>query len=77
MQGIDDLDENETKPTKLSENKQAPGCEIDADYSEQDGEGEAELSEPAQPISAKADSKQMAHPLMKVEMTLLLLKRAA
>lgn len=37
--------------------------EIDADYSEQDGEGEAELSEPAQPISAKADSEADGTPI--------------
>ncbi|HQA29178.1 MAG TPA: hypothetical protein PLA02_08200 [Brevefilum fermentans] len=64
LQGIDDLDENETKPTKLSEEQASPWIrEIDADYSEQDGEGEAELSEPAQPISAKADSEADGTPI--------------
>lgn len=58
LQGIDEFDENETKPTKLSEEQAGPWIrEINADDSEQNREGEIELSEPAQSISAETGSE--------------------
>jgi len=58
LQGIDEFDENETKPTKLSEEQASPWIrEIDADDSDQDREDEAALPEIAQPISTEADSE--------------------